>query len=49
MEVTIRVETRLGHPIYLGQADHILSGSSGSDPVYKLSESELDYALDHMH
>ena len=48
MEVTIRVETRLGHPVYLGQADHILSGSIGSDPVYKLFESDPDYALDHM-
>ena len=44
----IRVETGSGHPDYLGQVDHIFSGSSGSDLVYKLSGSDPDYALDHM-
>ena len=32
MDISIRVETGSGH---LGQLGHILSGSSGSDPVYK--------------
>ena len=44
--VSIRVETRSGHP---GQPDHVLSRSSGSDLVYRISGSELDFALDHMH
>ena len=40
-----RAETGSGH---LGQLGHILSGSSGSDTVYKLSRSDLDSALNHM-
>ena len=44
--VPIRVETRSGH---LGQPDHVLSRLSGSDLVYRISESDLDSALDHMH
>ena len=43
MCVCVRVETGLGHP------GHILSGSSGSDRVYKISGSDLDSALDHVH
>ena len=39
---SIRVETGSGHP------DHILSGSSGSDPVYKLSGSDPDSTLNHV-
>ena len=39
-EMGIRVETGLGHP------GHILSGSSGYDPLYKISGSDLDSALD---
>ena len=41
-----RVEIGLGYP---GQLGHVLSGSSGSDPVYKISGSDPDSALDHMH
>ena len=37
-----------GHPGY-PQLGHVLSGSSGSDPVYKISRSDLDSALDHVH
>ena len=37
-----RVETRLGQP------GHVLSGSSWSNPVYKISGSYLDSALNHM-
>ena len=42
------VETGLGHLGYPGQPDPILSGSSGSDLVYKISRSDLDSVLDHM-
>ena len=38
-----RVETGSGHP------GHILSGSSGSDPLYKLSGSDPDSTLNHVH
>ena len=34
-----RVETRSGHP---GHPGHIFSGSSGSDPLYKISGSDPD-------
>ena len=44
--VCVRVETGLGHP---GQPGHILSGSSGSDPVYKISGSDPNSVLDHVH
>ena len=37
-----RVETVSGHP------DHVLPGSYGSDALYKISGSDLDFALDHM-
>ena len=40
-----RVETRLGH---LGQAGQVLSGSTGSDPVYKISGSDPNSALNHV-
>ena len=40
-----RVETGSGHP---GHPGHILSGSSGSDPLYKLSGSDPDSTLYHM-
>ena len=43
--VANRVETGSGHP---GHPGHILSGSSGSDPVYKLSGSDLDSTLNHV-
>ena len=43
--VYIRVETGSGHP---GHPGHILSGSSGSDPVYKLSGSDPDSTLNHV-
>ena len=44
-----RVETGSGHLGYRGQPGHVLSGSSRSDPVYKISGSDPDSALDHMH
>ena len=34
-----RVETGSGHP---GHPGHIFSGSSGSDPLYKISGSDPD-------
>ena len=40
-----KVEIRLGH---LGYLDHILSGSSGSNPLYKISGSDPDSALHHV-
>ena len=43
--VYVRVETGSGHP---GQPGHILSRSSGSDPFYKISGSDLDYILYHV-
>ena len=39
----VKAETRSGHP------DHVLSKSSGSDLVYKLSGSDPDSTLDHKH
>ena len=48
MIVQIRVETGSGHPNYLGQLGMILCGSSGSDPVNKISGSDPDSALNHM-
>ena len=42
----IGVETGLGYP---GQLDHISSRSSGSDTLYKISVSNPDSILDHMH
>ena len=44
--ISIRVETGSGHPGYRGQQGHILSGS---DPVYKISGCDPDFALDHVH
>ena len=41
----IRVETGSGH---LGHPGHILSGSSVSDPLYKLSGSDPDSSLYHV-
>ena len=38
--ICVSVETGSGHP---GQPGHIFSGSSGSDPVYKLSGSDPDW------
>ena len=46
MHVQIRVETGLVHLDHLG---HVLSKSSRSDMVYKISRSDLDYALDYVH
>ena len=46
--VCVRVETRSGHLGYPGQPGHILSRSSGCDPVYKISGSDLDSALNHV-
>ena len=47
--VCYRVETGSGHPGNPGHPGHILSGSSGSDPLYKISGSDPDSALDHVH
>ena len=44
-DIAFRVETRSGH---LGQPGHILSGSSGSDPLYKISGSDPNSALYHV-
>ena len=44
----IRVETGSGHSGHLGQPGHILSGSSGSDLLYKISGSDLDSTLYHV-
>ena len=33
---------------HLGQVGHILSRSSGSDPVYEISESDPNFTLNHM-
>ena len=41
-----RVETGSG---YLGQLGHVLFGSSGSDPVYKISKSDPDSTLDRVY
>ena len=43
-----RIETGSTHLGYPGQTGHILPGSSWSDPVYKISKSDLDSALNHM-
>ena len=43
-----RVETESGYPGYVGQLGHVLSGSSGSDQVYKISGSDPDTTLDHV-
>ena len=42
----LRVETGLDHAGYPGQAGHILSRSSGSDLVYKLSVSDPDFYIE---
>ena len=39
-------ETKSGHP---DQLDHIMSGSSRSNPLLKISESDLDSKLDHVY
>ena len=44
-----RVETGLSHPGYPGQLGQVLSGSTGSDLVYKLSGSNPDCTLDNIH
>ena len=46
--IYIRVETGSGHPGHPGHPGHILSGSSGSDPLYKLSGSDPDSTLNHV-
>ena len=38
------IATGSGHPDYPGQPDHILPGSTGSDPLYKISKSDPDSA-----
>ena len=39
----LKVETRSGQP------GHVLFRSSGSEPVYKISMSDPDSALDHVY
>ena len=46
--VSVRVETGSGHQGYLGKLCHVLSRSSPSDPVYKISGSDPDSALNHV-
>ena len=46
VHVCVGVETRSGYP---GQLSQVLSGSSGSDPVYKISGFEPDSTLDHIY
>ena len=48
VHVCIRVETGLGHLGHSGHLGHILSGSSGSDLLYKLSGSDPDSTLYHV-
>jgi len=43
------IATGSGHPGYLGHLGHFFYGSSGSDPLYKISGSDPDFALDHVH
>ena len=43
--VCTRIETGSGHP---GQTGHILSASSGSDPLYKIFGSDPDSTLYHV-
>ena len=46
--VANRVETGSGHPGYPGQPGHVLSRSSRSDPVYKISGYDPDYEMNHV-
>ena len=39
-----RVKTGSGHPGHPGQPGHVLPGSTGSDPLYKISGSDPDFA-----
>ena len=48
LNLYIRVETGSGYPGHLGQPCHVLSGSSGSDPVYKISGSDPDSVLNRV-
>ena len=43
-EVLISVATGSGHPDRQGQPGHILLGSTGPDPLYKISGSDPDLA-----
>ena len=47
--ICIRIETGVGHPGHPDLPGHVMSGSSGSDLVYKISECAPDSALDHVH
>ena len=42
--IYISIATGSGHPDHQGQPGHILHGSTGSDPLYKISGSDLDLA-----
>ena len=46
VQLALLSETGLG---YLGYLGHILSGSSESDLLHKISWSDSDFGLDHMH
>ena len=43
------IATISGHPGYPGYPGHVFPGSSGSDPLYEISRSNLDSTLDHVH
>ena len=47
--ISIRVEIGSGHLGYPGQPGHFLSRSSRSDLFYKISGSDPNSALDHVH
>ena len=40
LQITYSVATGSGHPDHQGQSGHILPGSTGSDPLYKISGSD---------
>ena len=48
LSVQSRVETGLDYLGNPGHPGHVFSGSSGSDPLYKISRSDQDSALDHL-
>ena len=46
--VKVSVATGSGHPDHPGHPGHILPGSTGSDLLYKIPGSDLDFAKDHV-
>ena len=45
----VELETGLGHPGNSDHLGHVLSESSGSNQLYKISGSGPDSTLDHVH